>query len=367
MEYVLVSDLDETLTGDEEGIRQFNKIMLSHREKFYLVYSSGRFKESILSVIEKERLIQPDAIISNVGTEIYYAPNWDIDKEWEKIIGKNWNKEKIASILSRFYLQPQPYEKKFVIPYYIEEESIAKKVRETLKGHRVKVICTRGFQLQKMIKAPVISPAPISFSVFSDKLYLDIVPECAGKGNTAKYIRNEMSLPIICCGDAENDENMLKISNYGILVGNTSIRLKSKLSKFSNIYLAKSYYAKGVIEGLKFYSIIKKNKNDRRKIKINHLISISKINRKESKMNDSEIRDAVLEAAYNSAKEVGSIEGGIFNVYKISKLEGVEKKKIDFNADYLDKKGLVKWATMGGGMAITVEGIYYYERAHKHK
>ena len=258
MEYILVSDIDETLTGDEEGIRQFNKIMLSRREKFYLVYSSGRFKESILSVIEKERLIQPDAIISNVGTEIYYAPNWDIDKKWEKIVEKNWNKGEIASILSRFYLQPQPYEKKFVIPYYIEEESIAKNVRETLKGHGVKVICTRSFQLQKMIKAPVISPAPVAFSIFFEKLYLDIVPECAGKGNAAKYIRNKMSLPIICCGDAENDENMLKTSNYGILVGNTSIRLKSKLSKFSNIYLAKSYYAKGVIEGLKFYSVIKK-------------------------------------------------------------------------------------------------------------
>ncbi len=258
MEYVLVSDLDETLTGDKEGIRQFNKITLSHREKFYLVYSSGRFKESILSVIEKEKLIQPDAIISNVGTEIYYAPNWDIDKKWEKIIGKSWNKEKIASILSRFYLQPQPYEKKFVIPYYIEEESIAKNVRETLKGYRVKVICTRSFQLQKMIKAPVISSSPVAYNIFFEKLYLDIVPECAGKGNAAKYIRNKKSVPIICCGNAENDENMLKISNYGILVGNTSIRLKSKLSKFSNIYLAKSYYAKGVIEGLKFYSIIKK-------------------------------------------------------------------------------------------------------------
>jgi len=257
VEYVLVSDLDETLTGDKEGIRQFNKIMLANREKFYLVYSSGRFKESILSVLEKERLIQPDVIISNMGTEIYYAPNWDIDNKWEKIIGKNWNKGEIASILSKFYLQPQPYEKKFVIPYYIEEESIVKKVREALKGHRVKVICTRSFQLQKVIKAPVTSTAPVAFSVFSDKLYLDIVPECAGKGNTAKYIRNKMSLPIICCGDAENDENMLKISNYGILVGNTSIRLKRKLSKFFNIYLAKSYYAKGVIEGLKFYSTIK--------------------------------------------------------------------------------------------------------------
>jgi len=127
-----------------------------------------------------------------------------------------------------------------------------------LKGHRVKVICTRSFQLQKVIKTPIISTAPVAFSVFSDKLYLDIVPECAGKGNAAKYIKNKMSLPIICCGDAENDENMLKISDYAILVGNTSIRLKRKLSKFSNIYLTKSYYAKGVIEGLRFYSVIKK-------------------------------------------------------------------------------------------------------------
>ena len=257
MEYILVSDLDETLTGDREGILKFNKIMLANRRKFYLVYSSGRFKDSILSVIEKEKLIQPDVIISNVGTEIYYAPDWDIDKQWEKIVKKNWNKSEIASVLGRFYLQLQPYEKKFVIPYYIEEESIAKKVRETLKGYKVKVICTRSFQLQKMIKAPIMSPAPVAFSVFSDKLYLDIIPKSAGKGNAAKYIKNRMDLPIICCGDAENDENMLKASNYGILVGNTSNRLKNKLSKFSNIYLSKSYYAKGVIEGLKFYSVIK--------------------------------------------------------------------------------------------------------------
>ena len=166
-------------------IKALAKVKREFNKELKLFISSGRFKESILSVIEKEKLIQPDAVISNMGTEIYYAPNWGIDKEWENIIGENWNKGEIASILSRFYLQPQPYEKKFVILYYIEEESIAKKVRETLKGHKVKVVCTRGFQLQKVIKAPVTSTAPVAFSVFSDKLYLDIVPECAGEGKTA--------------------------------------------------------------------------------------------------------------------------------------------------------------------------------------
>ena len=83
MRYILISDLDGTLTGDKEGIALFNKIMCSNKERFYLVYSSGRFKESILSVIEKEKLTLPNAIISNVGTEIYYSPYWGEDEEWK--------------------------------------------------------------------------------------------------------------------------------------------------------------------------------------------------------------------------------------------------------------------------------------------
>jgi len=77
-------------------------------------------------------------------------------------------------------------------------------------------------------------------------------------------------------------------------------------------------------------------------------------------MTDNEIRNAILEVAYNSAKRVGSIGGSRFNIYEASKDWGLERGKIDFNADYLDEKGLVKWATMGGGMAITVRGVDEY-------
>lgn len=82
-------------------------------------------------------------------------------------------------------------------------------------------------------------------------------------------------------------------------------------------------------------------------------------------MTDNEIRNAILEAAYNSAKRAGSIKGSRFNIYEASKDWGLERGRIDFNADYLDEKGLVKWATMGGGMAITVRGVDEYERMHK--
>jgi len=87
-------------------------------------------------------------------------------------------------------------------------------------------------------------------------------------------------------------------------------------------------------------------------------------------MNDNEIRNAILEFAYNKAKEAGIIEGGgRFTTHEVSKLEGfegIEKNIINFNIDYLEKKGLIKWVTMGK-IAITIEGIDEYERIHKHE
>jgi len=88
-------------------------------------------------------------------------------------------------------------------------------------------------------------------------------------------------------------------------------------------------------------------------------------------MNDNEIRNAILEFAYNKAKEAGIIEeGGRFTNHEISKLkglEGIEKNIIDFNIDYLEKKGLIKWDATKGKTAITIEGIDEYERIHKHE
>jgi len=233
MKYLLTCDLDDTLIGDKEGIAVFNELMLSKKKKFYLVYSSGRFKKSIISLIEGEKLIQPDCIISNVGTEIYYAPDWNVDEKWKETIGKNWakTKQRIISILDKFDLQRQPYEKRFVIPYYIENRTVVREIKEILRVCEVKVIYTK-------------------------KRCLDIIPKNAGKGNAVEYIGNKMILPTICCGDSENDVDMLEKSKYGILVWNASTNLKNELANRSNIYIAKSCYAKGVIEGLKFYHII---------------------------------------------------------------------------------------------------------------
>ncbi len=229
MNYLLVCDVDDTLTGDKKGIRKFNEIIST--KKFCLTYSSGRFKSSITSLIARANLIYPDVLISNLGTEIYYAPNWTKDKDWEQTVKKNWNKEKIISVMDFFGLQRQPYDKKFVVSYYTDNDSVVEKVSKKLADYDVKVVNT-------------------------GKRFLDIIPESAGKGNSARYVGDKMKLPIICCGDSENDEEMLKKSDYGILVGNAPVHLKKELSKNSKIHIAESFHAMGVIEGLKHHHII---------------------------------------------------------------------------------------------------------------
>jgi sucrose-6F-phosphate phosphohydrolase len=229
MKYLLVCDLDDTLTGNKKAVIDFNRAIDS--KKFCLVYSSGRYKSSMTSLIVRVGLVFPEVIIANVGTEIYYAPNWDVDKQWEQKMGKEWNEQRIVSVLDSFGLQRQPYEKQFVVPYYADDKSVVKQVKRQMKLCNAKVVHTRN-------------------------QFLDIIPESAGKGNAAKYLGRTMDLPIVCCGDSENDEEMLRMSDYGILVGNAPDHLKAEISKFDHIYVAESCNAKGVLEGLRHYKII---------------------------------------------------------------------------------------------------------------
>jgi sucrose-6F-phosphate phosphohydrolase len=229
MKYLLVCDLDDTLTGDKKGVKKFNDVIAS--KKFCLAYSSGRFKSSMVSLIVRAGLVKPDVIVANLGTEIYYAPNWNKNEDWEQIVKKSWNKEKIVSVLDDFDLQPQPYDKQFVLPYYTDNESIVKEIEERLGDCNAKVVHT-------------------------GKQFLDIIPESAGKGNAARYVGGKMRLPIICCGDSENDADMLKKSDYGILVGNAPAHLRKELSNHPHVHVAQSSHAMGVIEGLVYHGII---------------------------------------------------------------------------------------------------------------
>lgn len=82
-------------------------------------------------------------------------------------------------------------------------------------------------------------------------------------------------------------------------------------------------------------------------------------------MTDQEMRANILEATYNSAKNTGSIVGGIVDISKITKDWAEDSKRINFNAEYLVKKGWIEWVAFGYLIRITVDGVDEYERHHK--
>ena len=137
-----------------------------------------------------------------------------------------------AEILKKFPVEPQPYVKKFTASYYVEDESVVEKIRKNLKNYKVQIIHTKGH-------------------------LLDIIPEEAGKGNAARYLKKKKVLSTICSGDSENDIDMLTKCDFSILVGNAEERVKSLLSSYDKIYQATSEYASGIIEGLHFFKAIR--------------------------------------------------------------------------------------------------------------
>jgi hydroxymethylpyrimidine pyrophosphatase-like HAD family hydrolase len=110
-------------------------------------------------------------------------------------------KRKIVSILDDFDFTPQPFEKELVVSYYTEDKKTVSKLLQKIKPYKAKAVHTKN-------------------------KFLDIMPEKAGKGNAAKYLGEKMSLPLVCCGDSENDEEMLIKSDYGVLVKNSSDALQ---------------------------------------------------------------------------------------------------------------------------------------------
>jgi hydroxymethylpyrimidine pyrophosphatase-like HAD family hydrolase len=90
-------------------------------------------------------------------------------------------------------------------------------------------------------------------------LYLDIVPRGVNKGSALRLLADRWHIEAedtIACGDSANDISMLK-HNKAIIVGNAKEELLQWALQAGNgnIFLAKGFYAQGIIEGFAYYGV----------------------------------------------------------------------------------------------------------------
>ncbi len=231
-----VCDIDNTLTGDDDALGELMGLLKEHRSELGFGVVTGRTIDEIIQIFEEHRMVVPDVIISSVGSRIYYRFKSFPDRGWQTHISKNWDREKIKSVLDRFDFltyRDEPFQNPHKIGYVMEEgKDRMARIHEALMEKRCR------YNL-----------------VHSHNRYLDVLPLRASKGKAIRYLSYKWEIPIgniVVCGDSGSDAEMIRGNVLGVVVGNHTRDL-DKLRGKRKVYFAKGRHARGVIEGLRKY------------------------------------------------------------------------------------------------------------------
>ncbi|HHD63296.1 MAG TPA: HAD-IIB family hydrolase, partial [Desulfobulbaceae bacterium] len=236
---LMISDIDNTLIGDNKSMRELFALLESHRDTLAWGVSTGRSLELTIEAITEYNIPTPDIIICSVGTEIYYGPDLRMDKGWQNHISYQWRPEEIKEVLGD-------------IDFLTFQES------EGQRSHKISYYMADDYDYLFWVYYKLEEAGLQCRVIYSHGQFLDIVPVRASKGKAIDYLsyKYEFSpLHVMVAGDSGNDEDMLSGKARGLVVGNYSEELE-KLKDRPNIYFSPRKYAAGIIDGLNHYGFI---------------------------------------------------------------------------------------------------------------
>jgi len=240
---VLVLDIDDTLLGpDTKSLRRFDDVLKSISPRMAVVLASGRSLTQAVEMVRSYGLEDVDAILSSVGTEIYYDPAFIHDDCWEARIKRRWYPDCVRSALSRYRSLSLQQEEGAQQDY---------KISYTIKGvHIGRAMKTVHDLLAHTHCAYNLIP--------SHGVCVDIVPYQASKGRAVRYLAGKWNVPlnrVITVGDSGNDRDMLVGDVCGVVVGNLHEELDDLRGR-GRVYFSEASYADGIVEGLRHYGFL---------------------------------------------------------------------------------------------------------------
>ena len=236
---LIITDLDNTLTGDPESLAQFNELIREH-DNIGFGIATGRRLDSAMALVEELGLPKPDLIDTDAGTQLHYGEMLIPDRSWRKQIGYAWKPGEIDALLTELpglFRQPDEQQSEFKISYEIDFAkspslaAIKKQLRES--GLRAKVVLSLG-------------------------MYLDIIPVRGGSDLSMRHLLWKWGFSpdnVLVAGDSGNDAGMLMGRTLGVVVGNYSPELE-RLRNKPRVYFASGHHAEGIIEGIKYYNFL---------------------------------------------------------------------------------------------------------------
>lgn len=250
MKTIYATDIDNTLTGDREALDRLVKKLETLRQKkeLFLMLITGRRLDQVISGQLEEGLPQADAVVCQVGTEIYIPPleeGMAPLAEWRDLLLSDYSREKAVSFLDGIegmIMQPDLFNTELKTSCYLDKcpdpEAAAKKIQERVAPFKDK------YQV-----------------VWSSGRDLDILPAKSGKGKAIEFLINNLKLTpekVVVAGDSGNDSTMFNTSFHGVVVANAKDELKAATKDMdpSKVFQATKNFAAGVEEGLEFFKVI---------------------------------------------------------------------------------------------------------------
>jgi len=234
----IFSDLDQSLLGEPGYLPEFARTLKENARCSSFGIATGRRLDSALKLIRANKIPLPDALVTSLGTEIYYGSNLTRDTAWADHIDYLWQPVKVRAILKDLpglHMQPKIEQSRYKISYYYE----------AAKAPDVDEIRQLLFQHDQTVNA-----------VFSFGQYLDIVPVRASKGLALRWYAEQWDIPldhILVAGGSGADEDMIRGNTLAVLVGNRHNEELSDLIELERVYYARQHYAAGILEAIEHY------------------------------------------------------------------------------------------------------------------
>ncbi len=243
-QFLFVTDLDNTLVGDDQALAELNHKLSQHRQEYgtKIVYATGRSPTLYRQLQAEKQLLQPDALVAAVGTEIYLNGSDTPDPAWSEKLSPGWNRDLILATTAHFAdLVPQPdsEQRPFKVSFFLAE-TVADEVIPQLES----LLHQQGLDIKL---------------IYSTGQDLDILPRHSDKGLAVQFLRSSWGVApeqTVVCGDSGNDIALFAVGeSRGIIVGNASYELLKwhNANPAERRYLAQAACAGGILEGLNHF------------------------------------------------------------------------------------------------------------------
>lgn len=234
----LFTDLDQNLLGDPDSLAEFVRVVREHRKCASFGIATGRSLESALKVMRGHGIPMPDVLITSLGTEIHFAPEYENDKAWARHVDHLWTPAAVRAILDELpglKRQPKAEQGRFKVSYYIDPQ-VAPSLEEIIR------LLHQGDQTVNVT---------LSFGQF-----LDVLPIRASKGFAVRWFADQWGIPlehVLAAGGSGADQDMMRGNTLAVVVANRHNDELRALAEVERIYFAQAGFARGILEAIEHY------------------------------------------------------------------------------------------------------------------